>query len=111
MNWQRALLGWWILNASYKWQMGNRIFVFVHLMFSLMSSAACSPIGDLLTALPSLFAFMQLWEQVSASEQAGIPVRFGLPHIPQLSSTLQGFFFKAAAVLTRSRHALVFFLF
>lgn len=76
------------LNASYKWQMGNGIFVFD--LFSLMSSAACSLIGVLLTVLPSLFTSMQLWEQVNAPEQPGIPVCFGLPHIPQLSWTLQG---------------------
>lgn len=40
------------LNASYKWQMGNGIFVFDP--FSPMSSAACSLIGVLLTVLPSL---------------------------------------------------------
>ena len=78
------------LNASYKWQMGNGIFVFD--LFSLMSSAACSLIGVLLSVLPSFFTFMQLWEQVNAPEQPGIPVCFGLPHIPQLSWSLQACF-------------------
>lgn len=58
------------LNTSYKWQMGNGIFAFD--LFSL-SSAACSLIGALLTALPSLFTFTQ---QVNAPEQPGIPVHF-----------------------------------
>lgn len=54
LNWQHTLVGWWILNASYKWQMGNGIFVFD--LFSLMSSAACSLIGVLLAELPSFHA-------------------------------------------------------
>lgn len=46
------------------------------------------------------FTRMQLWEQVSAPEQPGMPVLCGLPRIPQLSLTLQisikaGFVYKS----------------
>ena len=96
-------------NASYKWQMGNEIFFCFWSVFSLMSSAACSLTGVLLTVLPRLL----LSATVGAGERSWAAWHPRVLWAATHSTTFLGpcGAVSQRALLSRSRHKLIFFCF